>query len=91
MSDKVPINEFGEGNCCPECGSMKILVNYQYPLYVQEDLRTNKEVIKDIDGKRISRPSNKLLARLYKSSQLDAQCWNFECEKCGWISKMFVP
>lgn len=87
---KIPIDEYGRGNCCPECGSVKILVFYQYPLYVYENLRTGKEVIK-INGKRISRPTNRLLAEIYKSSQLDAQCWNYECENCGWQSKLFVP
>ncbi len=87
---KQPLDENGEGNCCPECGSLKISVNYQFPLFVEMDLNSRNEIFKDADGKRIKQ-TNRLLARRYKNSQLDAQCWNYECRKCGWISEMFVP
>lgn len=92
--NKVPINEFGEGNCCPECGSVRIDVHYQYPLQVYCDLKTGEErFYKYINGERIyvRRPSNIMLAQRYKLSQLDAQCWIYECRKCGWVSEMFTP
>jgi hypothetical protein len=54
------------------------------------DLNSRKEIFKNTDGKRIKQ-TNRLLARRYKNSQFDAQCWNYECRKCGWLSEMFVP
>ena len=89
--EKNPINEYGDGNCCPVCRSIKISKNYQFPLYVEEDLNTGKEIIRDSYGKRICKPSNRLLAQRYRTSQIDAQMWNFECRKCGWVSGSFVP
>lgn len=91
MKLKIPIDEYGEGNCCPKCGSMKISVYYQYPLEVEEDLNTGKEIFRDSDGKRIYNLSNRTLARLYKLSQIDAQMEIFSCRKCGWKSEAFVP
>ena len=41
-------------------------------------------------SKRIYRPSNMLLASRYLGSQFDAQCWNYECSKCGWRSELFA-
>lgn len=80
-----------EDNRCPECGSKRIVERCQYPLYVDNDVRTGKEIFKDpLTGKRIYRPSNRLLASMYKASQFDAQCWNYECSKCGWISELFA-
>lgn len=89
--EKIPIDECGDGNCCPVCGSLKISKQVQYPLYVEEDLNSGKEIIRDCNGKRISKPSNRLLARLYRSSQMDSVMWVFHCRKCGWISESFAP
>lgn len=47
--------------------------------------------ITDFRGKRIYKPSNRLLAQLYKSAQKDSQCWVYECKKCGWISDTYTP
>lgn len=88
---KMPIDEYGEGNCCPNCGSVKISVYYQYAMEVEEDLKTGREIIRDANGKRISNPSNRLLARLYKISQFEAQMWIYGCRRCGWRSEAFVP
>lgn len=91
MVEKIAINEFGEGNCCPECNSLKISVDYQFPLEVEIDLNTHKEIIKDCTGKRIYKPSNEILARRYKAAQMDAQLWIFSCRNCGWRSRTFTP
>ena len=91
MVNKIPIDEYGKGNCCPNCGSIRISVMYQYPLLVEEDLKTGKEIIKDSQtGKRI-KPTNRILAHRYKLSQSDAQMWQFKCRKCDWESETFVP
>ena len=88
---KIPIDEFGEGNCCPECGSLKVHIYYQYPLYVYEDLEGHELFHDPITGKWTRNVSNKEKARLYKLSQNDAQMWQYTCRKCGWTSKLFVP
>lgn len=88
--EKISINEFGDGNCCPVCGSLKMSKFIQYPLYVEEDNKTGKEIIRDVHGKRINRPSNRLLANLYRSAQRDSQTWCFVCRKCGWTSESFT-
>lgn len=80
-----------DDNTCPVCGCKKIVAHYQFPLYVDVDVRTGKNIYKDFDGKRIYNPSNKFLARLFNSAQMDAQFWNYECEKCGWISDAYTP
>ena len=80
-----------ENNRCPECGSKRIVEHSQYPLYVDYDVRTGKEIFKDfLTGKRIYRPSYQLMASYYKGSQFDAQCWCYECSKCGWRSELFT-
>lgn len=90
MTAKQPIDEYGEGNCCPKCGSVKISIISQFPIIVEKDLKTGNEIIRNKAGERIKQ-SNRLLARIYKKAQYDAQCWNYECRKCGWLSEMFVP
>ena len=80
-----------DDNTCPACGSNKITVHYQYPLYVEKDIHTEKEIIRDSNGKRIYKPSNRMLAFLYKVAQMDAQTWNYKCQKCGWISEAYTP
>ncbi|HCL03787.1 MAG TPA: hypothetical protein DHW61_15510 [Lachnoclostridium phytofermentans] len=89
--EKVPLDEYGEGNCCPNCESMKVSVLYQFPLSVEKDLNTNREILRDLDGNKIIKPSNRMLANRYKVSQNDAQLWVYECRKCGWKSNPFVP
>lgn len=89
--DRIPIDEFGEGNCCPACGSVKVHVYYQFPLYVCKDLDGNEKFRDHKTGKWTRRISNREKARLYTLSQCDAQMWNFRCERCGWISENFVP
>lgn len=92
--EKIPINKYGEGNCCPECGSTRIDVYHQYPLYVYKDLKTGKERFyfwKNGKDMYIPKPSNRQLAVRYQSSQVDSQCWNYICRKCGWMSEIFTP
>ncbi len=88
-TEKIPIDEYGWGNCCPECGSTKVVCYMQFPIVKMYDMR-DKEIIRDKKGKRIYRPSNKLLARKYKNCEAgECQCTNYVCEKCGWKSEMF--
>ena len=89
--DRIPIDEFGEGNCCPACGSVKVHVYYQFPLYVCKDLDGNEKFRDHKTGKWTRRISNREKALLYTLSQCYAQMWNFRCERCGWISENFVP
>lgn len=89
MTVKIPLNEYGEGNCCPKCGSKKVSIHCQYPLFVKRDINTRKEIITDAEGNSL-KISNKLLARIYRQSQSDAQCWHYQCRKCKWTSGMFT-
>lgn len=89
-SDMEIIECLAEDNRCPKCGSKRIIENIQYPMETEFDLRTGKEIFRDYTGKRIYKPSNRLLALRYLSSQVDAQCWLYECSKCGWISELFT-
>ena len=91
MTEKIPIDEYGEGNCCPACGSLQISNDIQYYLSVEMDLRTGKEIIRDHTGKRIYKPSRRLLAAYYKASQYDEIMHIYRCRKCGWRSETFVP
>ena len=91
MNSKKAIDEYGEGNCCPLCSSMKISVKNQYPLIIETDLKSQKQIVFDFEGKRIYHLTNKLLAMLDSNAQHDKQCWYYECRKCGWKSKIFVP
>ena len=91
MREEMENPWLNDDNTCPVCGSKKIIAYYQYPLYVYEDIRTGKEIFYDRNKKRIYNPSNRMLARLYKSAQIDAQTWNYECKKCGWISGPYTP
>lgn len=88
---KKQIDEYGEGNCCPKCGSSKITKHVQYALQVEEDLNTGKEIVYDFNGERTYNPSNRLLAAKYKRGRSESQCWSYECRKCGWVSGMFTP
>lgn len=67
---KIPITDLENGNCCPKCGSTKVILCKQFPLTVQFDMK-GKEIIRDLKGRRIYKPSNQILAALYKASQYD--------------------
>lgn len=90
MAEKIPINEFGEGNCCPECGSLKVSIIYQFVHQVEFDLKSGKEIYKDTNGNRIYKPSTRHLATLYECSKHESNMWLYKCRKCGWISKAFT-
>lgn len=80
-----------DDDTCPVCGSKKIVEHIQFPMYVDIDVRTGNEIFEDSYGKRIYNPSNRFLVRRYKLQQMDAQTWNYECKKCGWISEAYTP
>lgn len=89
---KTPIDKDGKGNCCPKCGSKKVSINIQYPLLVENDLNTGKEILYHVStGKRLYNPPTRELALRYKLSKSDAQCWSYKCRKCDWVSEMFTP
>lgn len=91
MSKKVPITRFQEGNCCPKCGSRKVVLYMQFPLIAKFDMN-GREIITDYNGKRVYKPSNQRLAAMYKQALGgEYQCANYECTKCGWTSEMYVP
>ena len=57
---KNTIDEYENGNCCPNCGSSKIIKHVQCALQVEEDLNTGKEIVYDFNGERTYNPSNRL-------------------------------
>lgn len=87
---KIPITGFENGNCCPKCGSTKVILWKQFPLITRFDMK-GKEIIKDLKGKRMYKPSNEILATLYKAAQQDYQCAFYDCQKCEWKSEIYVP
>ena len=93
MTNKIPINEIGGGNCCPLCGSIKISEIHTIPVEVEVDRKTRKTIYRRL-GKIEYRPSNRMLAarymRLLETGGEDI-CWYFSCRKCGWKSELFVP
>ena len=90
MAKKTPITDFEEGNCCPVCGSSKVILYKKFPLIAEFDTR-GKQILKDCRGKRVYRPSNKLHALEYKIAISDDWEWAFyKCKKCGWNSKMYT-
>ena len=92
--NKAPINEYGEGNCCPECGSVRLSILHTVPVEYEVDLKSGKEIIRDIYGNRVSDPSNQLLAckrNVMLRSAGESILWYIRCRKCGWKSEIFTP
>ncbi len=89
MAKKIPITDFQEGNCCPVCGSSKVVLYMQYPLFAEFDMR-GKQILKDYRGKRVYRPSNQLLATEYKNAISDWEWAFYKCKKCGWNSETYT-
>lgn len=92
MTKKIPITDFEKGNCCPECGSSKAVLYMQYPMITEFDMK-GKLIIRDYEGKRMHKPSNKRISELYMNAieTSEYQCANYECKKCGWVSEMYIP
>lgn len=91
MSKKIPITGLQEGNCCPKCGSSKVVLYMQFPLIAKFDMKGHV-IINDSKGKRMYKPSNQRMAGLYKFALGgEYQCANYECTKCGWTSEMYIP
>lgn len=84
------INRYGEGNCCPNCGSKKITKLEQRNLQVEVNLATGKP-FKMVDGK-IRNMSNREKALAFDTADMagGGGCWAFECRKCGWKSETFT-
>lgn len=84
------INRYGEGNCCPNCGSRRITRHEQRNLQVDVNLSTEKP-IKMVDGKiRNMSDREKALAFDTAYTAGGGGCWAFECRKCGWRSETFT-
>ena len=89
MTTKIPINEYGEGNCCPVCGSTRITIYEQRLLYVNVNLKTGKPFI--MRNGKMKQMSNRDKANDFDGASVaGGGCWNYCCRKCGWISGMFV-
>jgi hypothetical protein len=90
--ERIPVDDCGEGNCCPICGSFKISRIEQFPLEVTFDLNTKKLMVNDFRGKRIYKPSNRHLALLFRSGiNNESQVTLLKCRKCDWQSEPLVP
>lgn len=50
--NKIPITDFQKGNCCPECGSKKVVLYVQYPLVVMYNKKGNKIFTDYVTGKK---------------------------------------
>lgn len=88
---KDPISGFQEGSCCPKCGSTKVVCWIQFPLVAKFDMK-GKEIIEDLKGNRVYRPSNQILAARYRHALgTEFECASYECKKCGWASETYVP
>lgn len=90
MTEKIPIDERGEGNCCPVCGSKRITRNEQRNLEVKVNLSTKKPV--SIRNGRIRPMTNREKAVAFDHADLagGGGYWSFECRKCGWNSELFT-
>lgn len=89
MKEKIPIID-GEGNCCPECGSLRITVHEQRNLFVDRNLSSGRVfVIKK--GKMMNMTNrDKVIAFDCADMSRGGGCWLYECRKCGWISEMYT-
>lgn len=88
MNEKYPIDEYGEGNCCPVCGSTRIDVRYIHYLEVFRDLKTHKVRFYNGKGEHVQNPSNKFIAGKYWdaiSGEMEKSRM-YICRKCGWKS-----
>ena len=73
---------------CPKCGSKKIIIKEQCVVFKTLNANTGK-LLNPRTMK--SYMSNREKAWKYESAQTEGVgCWNYECRKCGWISKLLV-
>lgn len=89
MAERIPIDRYGEGNCCPECGSTRITEHQQRNLEVQINLATRRPFI--MQKGKMKALSNRDKARAFDIADMDGGggMWFFECRKCGWQSEVF--
>lgn len=87
--EKNPINECGEGNCCPVCKSTRITRNEQRNLQVNVNLSTEKPFY--MKKGRMKYLSNREKAIAFDTADLagGGGCWSYECRACGWYSELF--
>lgn len=86
MIEKFPLNESGEGNCCPKCGSLKIFKLLTCYIEKEIKLNTGKERYINPITKRPSKMSNRVKA--WKYSSADKVFFILKCDKCGWKSEI---
>ena len=89
MKEKIPIID-GQGNCCPECGSLRITVHEQRNLYVDRNLSSGKAFI--MRNGKMSHMSNRDKALSFDCADMSSGggCFSYECRKCGWVSGIYA-
>ena len=75
VMEKVKIDDCGYGNCCPECGSVKITRHEQRNLEGKMKYMSNRDKAIHFDNADMSGGGG---------------CWSYECRKCGWVSDTFT-
>lgn len=90
VMEKVKIDDCGYGNCCPECGSVKITRHEQRNLEVNINVVTKNPYI--IHNGKMKYMSNRDKAIHFDNADMSGGggCWSYECRKCGWVSDTFT-
>ena len=90
MKEKIPIDEYGDGNCCPKCGSTKETRHEQRNIHVNINVQSGRQFI--LKCGKIKPLSMKDKADAFDSADSSGGggCWSFECRKCGWKSETFT-
>lgn len=87
--DKEPIDKYGNGNCCPECGSIRITMHMQAVVYRDIDLKSGKDIIV-VDEKIKPTPQRIKVHRYDNATAEGVGTWSYECRNCGWESESFA-
>lgn len=86
--NKIPIDEYGEGNCCPQCNSFKVLKYLTCEIHKCINLKTGKEIYCNLSTNKVKKISNRDKAFQYDVAT--KSYYTLKCEKCGWTSKTFL-
>lgn len=86
----VPLDENGNGNSCPVCGSKHLIIRKVFSIEQEYSLKTGKAKYM-INGHRTCKtPSLATKAALYdKAISNTPVSFQYSCEKCAWSSKWF--
>lgn len=88
--ERIPINDLGEGNCCPVCSSTRITRHEQRNLEVKVNLSTEKPFCMKNGRMRPLSKHEKALAFDRADLAGGGGCWSYECRTCGWHSDVFT-